>query len=131
MGSEYQTIKMGRDIRLQSYNAYREHFQLPPLKNVSELTSNTDLADRLVQLYGSIDQLELVVGLFAEGAGEGALFDLLMLKMVAYDTFTQIHTNPPLSTHIHSPDEKTSSRRHDWHSIPEPTMAPQSAGAGA
>lgn len=46
---------MGRNIRLQSYKAYREHFQFPPLKNVSEITSNTDLADRLEQLYGSID----------------------------------------------------------------------------
>lgn len=107
MGSEYQTIKMGRDFRLQNYNAYREHFQLSPLKDFSELTSNTDLADRLAHLYGSIDQLELVVGLFAEEASQGALFGLLMLKMVAYDAFTQIYTNPLLSTHIHTPETLT------------------------
>ena len=59
------------------------------------------MATRLEQLYGTIDKLELVVGLFAEQPPEDALFGDLMRTMVAYDAFTQIYTNPLLSQAIH------------------------------
>jgi prostaglandin-endoperoxide synthase 2 len=107
MESEYQTIKMGRDFRLQSYNAYRESFGLKRLRSFSELTSNSVLARQLEALYGDIDRLELVIGLFAEDAQPGALFGSLLLTMVSYDAFTQIYTNPLLSKNIHTADSLT------------------------
>ena len=107
MGAEYQTIKMGRDFGLQSYNEYRQNFGLVKLKNFTELTKNDNLRQRLEALYGHIDKLELVVGLFAEDPQTGALFGSLMLTMVAYDAFTQIYTNPLLSTAIYTAETLT------------------------
>jgi prostaglandin-endoperoxide synthase 2 len=107
MGSEYQTIKMGRDFRLQSYNDYRQNFGLAKFKDFTELTRNSSLRQKLETLYGDIDKLELVVGLFAEEPQPGALFGSLMLTMVAYDAFTQIYTNPLLSTAIYTAETLT------------------------
>ena len=107
MGAEYQTIKMGRDFRLQGYNNYRQNFGLAKLKDFTELTRDNDLRQRLEALYGDIDKLELVVGLFAEDPQPGALFGSLMLTMVAYDALTQIYTNPLLSKAIYTTETLT------------------------
>lgn len=84
MESEFRTIQMGRDFRLRSFNDYREAFGYRRLLSYQ-------------QLYGPIDNLELVVGLFAD----------LMRTMVAYDAFTQIYTNPLLSQAIHRSEHLT------------------------
>ena len=107
MGAEYQTIKMGRDFRLQGYNSYRQNFGLAKLKDFTELTQDKSLRQKLETLYGDIDKLELVVGLFAEDPQPGTLFGSLMLTMVAYDAFTQIYTNPLLSTAIYTTETLT------------------------
>lgn len=107
MGAEYQTIKMGRDFRLQSYNEYRQNFGLAKLRDFTELTKDKSLRQKLETLYGDIDTLELVVGLFAEDPQPGALFGSLMLIMVAYDAFTQIYTNPLLSKAIYTAETLT------------------------
>ena len=107
MESEYRTIQMGRDFRLQSFNKYRKAFGLSPLTSFEQLTRDADLAGRLKGLYGSIDNLELVVGLFAEAPPQGGLFGDLMRTMVSYDAFTQIYTNPLLSRSIHTEEHLT------------------------
>ena len=107
MGAEYQTIKMGRDFRLQGYNEYRQNFGLAKLRDFTELTKDNGLRQKLETLYGDIDRLELVVGLFAEDPKPGALFGSLMLIMVAYDAFTQIYTNPLLSKAIYTAETLT------------------------
>lgn len=107
MGAEYQTIKMGRDFRLQGYNEYRQNFGLAKLRDFTELTKDKSLRQKLETLYGDIDTLELVVGLFAEDPQPGALFGSLMLIMVAYDAFTQIYTNPLLSKAIYTAETLT------------------------
>lgn len=107
MESEYRTIQMGRDFRLRSFNDYREAFGFSRLTSFEQLTRDADLAGRLQSLYHSIDNLELVVGLFAEAPPEGGLFGDLMRTMVAYDAFTQIYTNPLLSRSIHTPEHLT------------------------
>ena len=107
MGAEYQTIKMGRDFKLQCYNEYRQNFGLAKLKDFTELTKDSGLRQKLESLYGDIDRLEPVVGLFAEDPQPGALFGSLMLIMVAYDAFTQIYTNPLLSKAIYTAETLT------------------------
>jgi prostaglandin-endoperoxide synthase 2 len=107
MGAEYQTIKMGRDFRLQGYNEYRQNFGLAKLRDFTELTKDKSLRQKLETIYGDIDRLELVVGLFAEDPQPGALFGSLMLIMVAYDAFTQIYTNPLLSRAIYTAETLT------------------------
>ena len=107
LGAEYQSIKMGRDFRLQGFNAYRERFGLPRLAGWDDLTSDAAVRDRLQALYHDIDRLELVVGLLAEEAKDGALFGTLMNVMVASDAFTQALTNPLLSRNLYTEDTFT------------------------
>jgi len=107
-GAEYQAVKMGRDFRLRSYNEYRERFQLKKLQSFGELTRDPALSAKLAGLYGSIDKLEYLVGVFAEDREPPSLFGELLTRMVAYDAFTQIFTNPLLAKEIHN--ERTFTR---------------------
>jgi prostaglandin-endoperoxide synthase 2 len=107
MEAEYRTIQMGRDFRLRSFNDYREAFGYRRLQGFEQLTRDAVLAAKVQELYGSIDQLELVVGLFAEEPPQGGLFGDLMRTMVAYDAFTQIYANPLLSQAIYRPEHLT------------------------
>ena len=91
---------MGRDFRLRSYNEYRARFKLNPLASFDQLTKDEALRERLKSLYGSIDRLEFFVGIFAEDHDAQSLFGELMTKMVAYDAFTQIFSNPLLAQEI-------------------------------
>jgi len=101
-GAEYQALKMGRDFRLRSYNDYRERFQLKRLRSFSELTSDAALRTKLESLYGHIDKLEYLVGVFAEDRKPPSLFGDLLTHMVAYDAFKQIFSNPLLAREIHN-----------------------------
>jgi prostaglandin-endoperoxide synthase 2 len=93
---------MGRSFRLRSYNDYRERFGLERVRSFEELTADAATRQRLKALYpGGIDQLEYVVGIFAEDRDQPALFGELLTRMVAYDAFTQILSNPLLAREIH------------------------------
>lgn len=103
--AEYRAIRMSRDFRLQPYNAYRERFGLARLRSFAELTQDGALQQKLEELYGDINDLEFLVGLFAEQASPGSLFGELLTRMVAYDAFSQIFTNPLLAREVYN--EKT------------------------
>lgn len=97
---EWNALKMGRDLRLRSYNDYRAYFGLGRMASFSELSDDESLSAKLKQIYGEIDQLEYLVGIYAEGRAAGSLFGGLLNIMVAYDAFTQILTNPLLSQNV-------------------------------
>jgi prostaglandin-endoperoxide synthase 2 len=105
--AEYHMIKMGRDFRLQSYNAYRQQFGLKKLKSFNDLTDNKILKRKLESMYSSIDNVEYIVGVFAETHSKGKLFGELMYTMVSYDAFTQIYTNPLLSSNVYTAETFT------------------------
>ena len=100
---EAKAIAMGRSFRLRSYNDYRERFGLRRVRSFEDLTNDGATRQRLAALYPSgIDQLEYVVGIFAEDRDEKpSLFGELLTRMVAYDAFTQILSNPLLAREIH------------------------------
>lgn len=104
LGAEYQTIKMGRDFRLASYNCYRKQFGLKAVESFKDLTDDKGLREKLENLYGDINDVEFIVGIFAEKHSEERLYGELMYAMVAYDAFTQIYTNPLLSEHVFTED---------------------------
>lgn len=58
-------------------------------------------------IYGDIDRLEYLVGLFGEDRDGDSLFGNLLNSMVAYDALTQIYTNPLLSRNIFNEDTFT------------------------
>lgn len=95
--AEVSALRFARDFRLQPFNAYRRRFGLRPYRNWDALTGDPALSKALRELYGTPDQLEFVVGLFAEKHEGGSSFGDLLRTMVAVDAFSQVFTNPLLS----------------------------------
>ncbi len=59
-------IQRGRDHGLADYNATREAYGLERVRSFDEITSDVDLQQQLQSLYGSVDNIDLWVGLLAE-----------------------------------------------------------------
>lgn len=95
--AERNALEMSRRFRLQSYNNYRQRFNLPRFDSFEELNDDPKVLAALRAQYASVDEVELLPGLFGEKADNGALFGDLLNIMVAYDAFTQIYTNPLLA----------------------------------
>ncbi|MEI9936886.1 MAG: peroxidase family protein [Pseudomonadota bacterium] len=94
LGAEYESVRMSRLFRLASYNDYCERFSLPRVTRFDDLSKNPDLVRRLQEMYGSVDKLEYLVGIYAEDGEDGVILGRLMARMVAYDAITQIYSNP-------------------------------------
>ena len=100
--AEARAIEMGRSFRLRPYNEYRERFGLRRLRGLDDLSRDPTTQARLAALYPrGIDQVEFLVGIFAEDRDGPELFGELLTRMVAYDAFTQIFPNPLLAEAIH------------------------------
>jgi prostaglandin-endoperoxide synthase 2 len=97
---EERSIALMRSARLQSYNAYRRRFGMPPKRDFADLTSDVAVQRRLAELYGDIDSLEWYVGIFAEDHPEDQMMGELLTAMVGYDAFTQALTNPVLAPQV-------------------------------
>ena len=65
-------IQRGRDHGLADYNAVRQAYGLPSVTSFNQITSNAEVAAKLQQLYGSVDNVDLWVGLLAEDHAPGA-----------------------------------------------------------
>jgi len=108
--AEQKGIQQGRDNNLQGYNAYRKAMGFAPAKSFADVVGKskdpaeqarrTALAGKLQQLYGSVDDLDFYVGLFAEPCESNSPLPELALAMVAMDAFSQALPNPLLSEHI-------------------------------
>lgn len=103
--AESAALTMSRRFQLDSYNNYRQRFNLPRLREFEELTKDLASLAALKQCYRSIDEVEFLPGLFAEDRDSNALFGDLLNTMVSYDAFTQIYSNPLLSRAVFT--EKT------------------------
>lgn len=66
-------IRRGRDLGLNTLNQTRKALGLAPYASFAELAAGKPLPARLQALYGSIDQVDLLVGGLAERPAEGAL----------------------------------------------------------
>ncbi len=98
-----RTVAMGRQVKLRSFNNYREAFSMPRLNSFEELTDDLGLREELKNLYNDrIDDLEWHVGIFAEDHDEGFILGRLMTRMVGYDAFTHALTNPLMSIYVHN-----------------------------
>jgi prostaglandin-endoperoxide synthase 2 len=77
------------------------------MRDFGDLTKDVKVVQKLEKLYGHIDRVEFLVGLFGEDATDGGLFGDLLSRMVAYDAFTQIFSNPLLSRNVYGPETFT------------------------
>ncbi|HEY0437132.1 MAG TPA: hypothetical protein VGC92_10855, partial [Phenylobacterium sp.] len=77
---------------------YQACFHDGVVKSFKDLAGPTPLADELSDMYGGrIEDVELLVGLFAQEHDDDEVLPGLMRTMVAVDAFSQILTNPLLA----------------------------------
>jgi prostaglandin-endoperoxide synthase 2 len=102
--AELRGLGWARDFRVEGFNAYRQRFGLRPYESIEALARDADTAKLLSSLYNSnVDAVELTVGLFAEHRDQSELMGETVTRMVAYDAFTHILTNPVLASEIYNP----------------------------
>ena len=75
-------INRGRERGLPSYNEVRRSFGLPSIPSFNELTSNPEEAQLLTSAYGSIENLDLWVGLLAETHMDESMMGRLMQVII-------------------------------------------------
>jgi len=95
--ADKRMLELGRQWQLASYNEYRKAFGFKPLTSIDKLTKSPRLRAKLKAIYGHIDNVEFVVGIYAEKTVLSQLSGGLLTRMVAYDAFTQLYTNPLVS----------------------------------
>lgn len=66
-------IQRGRDHGLPSYNDAREDFGLPRKASFDEITTDAETVARLVQVYSSVDDIDIWVGGLAEDPYKDAM----------------------------------------------------------
>lgn len=76
-------IQRGRDHGLADYNTARAAYGLPKVHSFAEITSDPQMQQKLMQLYGSVDKIDLWVGGLAEdhvpGASVGPTFQRILV----------------------------------------------------
>jgi len=104
-GAEVAGLEWARMFGVQPFNRYRERFGLDPYDSIDALTGgNRDATNALTAVYGEVGDVEFAIGLLAEGRGNHELMPETVTRMVAYDAFTHILTNPLLASEIHTPE---------------------------
>ena len=60
-----------RERGVPRYNDFRRHFRLRPAGSFEELTDNPEWAEEMRRLYGDVERVDLMVGLYAEPFPKG------------------------------------------------------------
>jgi len=93
-------IEQSRENHIGSYNDYREAFKYPRVTRFEQITDDQEKIDALRSFYGDVDNIEFIVGLFAEDIAPRAALPPLTGRMVAFDAFSHAFTNPLLSEQV-------------------------------
>jgi prostaglandin-endoperoxide synthase 2 len=99
--ADLAAMDKSRGWRLRGYNDYRELYSLGRVQTFEEISSDPAIRSALEGLYGSVDDVEFLVGLLAEDRLAGSPLGETMSVMVGTDAFTQIYTNPLLSQNVY------------------------------
>lgn len=110
MGAELNSIKAGRRVRLQNYNAYRKACAFRPARDFEDISSDPGTCAALREVYGDdVDSVDFYVGLFAETRRPNSVLPPLIGRLVGLHAFSQLLTNPLFSKELWS--EETFSPR--------------------
>ncbi len=82
-------IERGRDVGLPDYNQARVDIGLAPVTSFAEITSNITVQTVLEQLYGKVDDIDVIVGGLAEDHVSGAMVGELFQAIIA-DQFIRL-----------------------------------------
>ncbi|XP_060744604.1 prostaglandin G/H synthase 2a [Tachysurus vachellii] len=96
-------LEHSREMRYQSFNAYRKRFNMQPYRSFEELTGDKELAADLRNLYGDVDSLELYTGLLVEKTRHNAVFGETMVEMGAPYSLKGLLGNPICSPEYWKP----------------------------
>ncbi|XP_025419562.1 prostaglandin G/H synthase 2-like [Sipha flava] len=85
-------IKLSRENRIKGFNDYRRHFGLRAYKSFYELTENHETANKLISLYGDVDNVELLTGMLTEKKSDNVVptFTVMINSFIV----NSIITNP-------------------------------------
>ncbi|GGV24588.1 hypothetical protein GCM10010182_53980 [Actinomadura cremea] len=98
---EVTSIADSRALELAPYNDYRAHCGFPRARRFEHVSGDPRVGDALRDLYASVDDLDLYVGLFAEEpSSAAAVLPPLLTKIIAIDAFSQALTNPLLAPRV-------------------------------
>jgi hypothetical protein len=67
-------ILRSRELGVPRYNEFRRLLHLEPAADFEDLTDDRELIDRLRRLYGDVERLDVIVGMFAEKPPRGFAF---------------------------------------------------------
>lgn len=102
-------ILRDRERGVPRYNDFRELLRLPRVKSFSDLTPERELAQEIESLYGGkIDDVDLMVGLFAEEPPKGfgfsdtafRIFILMASRRLNSDRFFTVDFTPEVYTQV-------------------------------
>ncbi len=82
-------IQRGRDHGLADYNTMRTYYGLPRVTSFAQITSNTDLQQKLQSLYGSVNKIDAWVGALAEDHVRGGSTGILV-KTILQNQFERL-----------------------------------------
>ncbi|WP_287001342.1 peroxidase family protein, partial [Gordonia sp. UBA7860] len=99
-------VLRGRERGVPRYNEFRRHFRLRPAKSFSDLTDNAEWAKQLERIYPDIDDVDLMIGLYAERKPRGfgfsdtafRVFILMASRRIAADRFLTTDFTPDVYT---------------------------------
>src|SRR5262249_55691611 len=82
-------IQRGRDHGLADYNTVRAAYGLPRVRSFADITSDVALQNSLKQVYGTMNNIDLWVGVLAEDHVRGSSTGPLMRRILA-DQFERL-----------------------------------------
>jgi len=101
------SIRQSRSVRLASYNDYREDCSFPRATSFDQITADQRIRDGLRDLYGSVDEVEFFIGLFAEDGRPNSVLPPVLGRLVGLHAFSQLMTNPLLGEQVYCDDTYT------------------------
>ena len=75
-------IQKGRERGLADFNSIRAAYQLDKLDDISQLTSNSSLSGNMNEVFGSIDNVDALIGFLAEAEESNEFFGETMKKII-------------------------------------------------
>jgi prostaglandin-endoperoxide synthase 2 len=111
---ELLAINQGRRCQVAPYGDYRNYVGLARPQTFSDVSQNPQVVNFLSTHYGSPDEIEFYIGIFAEDQIPNSPLPLLLFRMVAVDAFSQALTNPLMSEHVFNVETFT---KYGWDTI--------------
>ncbi len=103
--AEVATLDMARTFALQPFVFYCERYGHKPPGSIAELVGGDQRSvAELTRLYGTVDRVELPIGLIAQARDASdpkAPLPPMIRTMVGVDAFTHIFTNPLLADKVY------------------------------